>query len=95
MSEIPMRPIFIDDANRPAFKGNAVIQYLVRSGKLNMVQAVEKIADKSLPQEDIDEFYQLVGYSIGGYCEIKFVSDESCEKALAIAERLVNPAPTN
>ena len=41
-------------------------------------------------QEDIDNFYQLIGYSISGYVDLSCISDESKNAAEAASNRLVN-----
>lgn len=43
------------------------------------------------PQADVEQFYQLIGYSVGGYCELSLVSDESADAAVEAARALGYP----
>ena len=47
---------------------------------------------KSFPQEDREQFAQLIGYSICGYHELSYVSDESAAQASDLAGRVVTGA---
>ena len=53
-------------------------------GKLDL----SKLMTMDFPQEDREQFAQLMGYSIAGYHELSYVSDESCSQASAIAEHV-------
>jgi hypothetical protein len=52
----------------------------------------ERVAGKLMtldfPQEDREQFAQLMGYSISGYHELSYVSDESCAQASVLAEQV-------
>lgn len=81
----PMQPVVLDDAQRVVrFKSNAIVQYLLDNGGIDMNQ----LAMREFSQDDREQFLQLIGYSIGGYHEISYVSDESAMAASAAAERL-------
>ena len=47
-----------------------------------------KLMAMDFPQEDREQFAQLMGYSIVGYHELSYVSDESCAQASILAEQL-------
>lgn len=47
-----------------------------------------KLAMMDFPQEDREQFAQLMGYSIGGYHELSYVSDESAAAASKLADEL-------
>jgi len=53
-------------------------------GKLDL----GKLRTIDFPQEDWEQFAQLMGYSISGYHELAYVSDESAAQASAIAHQL-------
>lgn len=52
-------------------------------GKLDL----GKLLSMDFPQEDREQFAQLMGYSISGYHELSYVSDESCARASILAEQ--------
>lgn len=47
-----------------------------------------KLMTLDFPQEDREQFAQLMGYSISGYHELSYVSDESCAQASVLAEQV-------
>lgn len=54
-------------------------------GKLDL----GKLAMLDFPQEDREQFAQLMGYAISGYHELDYVSDESAAQASVLAEQVV------
>jgi len=48
-----------------------------------------KLMAMDFPQEDREQFAQLMGYSIAGYHELDYVSDESAAQASALAGQVV------
>jgi len=47
-----------------------------------------KLMTMNFPQEDREQFAQLMGYSITGYHELSYVSDESCAQASILAHAI-------
>ena len=56
-------------------------------GKLDL----GKLLEMDFPQEDREQFAQLMGYSVTGYHELPYVSDESAARASDLA-RAIHPA---
>ena len=65
----PMQPIG-DDEGVARFKPNAVIEWLRDSRKIDL----NEIAAQGFPDEDMQQFSQLIGYSISGYGDLSFVN---------------------
>jgi hypothetical protein len=84
-SKHPRQPVVIDEEGTARFKGNAIIEWLFRSGKLNLN---ETIAMPGVPREDHEQLAQLLGYSIDGAAELPYVSREIIAEADAEAEEL-------
>jgi hypothetical protein len=82
----PMQSVEKDHDGVTRFRGNAIVRHLLDHGKIDLNQ----IALLDVPQEDREQFAQLIGYSIRGYHELSYVSDESCAQASIRAE-LVQP----
>jgi len=78
----PMQPIDKDEQGTVRFKPNAIVDYLIENGNIDM----NKIATLDVPREDREQFAQLIGYSLGGYSELSYVSDESYETAVKVYE---------
>jgi hypothetical protein len=70
----PQQPV-IDDH----FKPNKIVQFLLREGPFDL----NTLANMDFSQDDMEQFAQLIGYSVLGYHELPYVSDES---ALAAGE---------
>lgn len=75
----PIQPLGKDDAGIVRFKANAVVQYLLDNGGIDM----NKLAALSFPREDREQFAQLIGYSFSGAHDLGYVSSET----LAAAEK--------
>jgi hypothetical protein len=69
----PGAPTIDPDTGKPYHQGRLDL------GKLMMMD---------FPQEDREQFAQLMGYSIAGYHELSYVSDESAAQASALAHQM-------
>lgn len=78
---LPMQPIEPDEGGTLRFRQNALVRYLLDHGGLDM----NHLAMRNFPKEDREQFAQLIGYSLSGYGELSYVSDESYETAVAIS----------
>jgi len=90
----PMQPVIKDAASVPRFRENAIVRALLdrdaergkgpgrNDGGLNW------IGTQDFTQANKEQFAQLIGYSIVGYHELSYVSDESCAKASACAKHV-------
>lgn len=54
------------------FRQNAIVRYLLDSGRIDMNQ----IARADFSREDREQFAMLIGYSLGGFAELDYVSEE-------------------
>ena len=79
----PMQPLCLDSGVL-RFKRNAIIDWLFDSGKLDL----NEIALIPFPAEDRMQLAQLLGYSLGGYEELPYVTDESVEEVHGLAAEL-------
>ncbi len=64
----PMQPIVIDEKGVPRFKANAIVQYLLDHGGIDM----NKLARLEFSQEDRMQFAQLIGYSVSGFGDLSY-----------------------
>lgn len=79
----PMQPIYRAPDGVIRFKENRIITWLV-SNRSNL----NEIAMQGFPQEDMEQFWQLLGYSVSGYGDLSFISPETVSKADCIAESI-------
>ncbi len=78
-----MRPIVLDSEGSLRFKRNVLVRRLLDESTKRGYGLNELLADD--PQEDIDELYQLIGYSVGGYCDLA-ASDVVSNASADVAE---------
>lgn len=82
-----MQPLYIAGDGRIRFKENAIVRHLLTSaGKVGV--DLNSIAMDDFSDDDRMQLAQLIGYSLGGYGELSYVSDDSYNAAVAAA-----PAP--
>lgn len=66
------------------FKTNKIVEFLLDNGRHDM----NTLACQDFSNEDREQFAQLIGYSLGGYADLSYVSDESYYAAEKLAESL-------
>lgn len=76
-----MQPL-IDVSNVVRFKPNAIVSHLLNTHQTCDMDALRRM---DFTDEDRMQFAQLIGYSLSGYSELSYVSDESYEAAVKAA----------
>jgi len=84
----PMQPVIQDARGDLRFRENTIVRHLLDHGSIGLNQ----LALLDFPQEDREQFAQLIGYSISGYHELSYVSDESAAQASALAGKIIPAA---
>ena len=85
MPKHPMQPIVKDKHGTFRFKQNAMVRYLLEdNGGIDL----NRLALLSFSDEDREQFAQLIGYSVGGFCDLSYVSEEACHRAEEMADEL-------
>jgi hypothetical protein len=82
----PMQPVVLDPHGTPRFKQNAIVRFLLDNGPFDL----NKLARMEFSQEDQVQFAQLIGYSVGGFGELPYVTDEAYDAADEAAEDLLD-----
>ena len=77
----PIQPIEKDINGHFRFKENAIVQYLLDRGPFDM----NHLAAQGFSNEDSEQFAQLIGYSLNGFGELSYVSDETYDTAHRMA----------
>lgn len=83
----PLQPMYKDDNGTVRFVPNAIVDVLLKTGKLNLNDtSVLEFSD-----EDREQFAQLIGYSLKGFEELSYVRDETFEATWdkAVADGLI------
>ena len=77
---MPLQPVYRDEHGILRFKENAIVRYLLDNGGIDM----NKLAMLHFSHADREQFASLIGYSLSGFSELHYVSDE----AFGAAERM-------
>lgn len=78
----PIQPLYKDDHGTVRFKANQIVQFLLNAGPFDLNQ----LALMPWSVEDREQLSQLTGYSLSGFGELSYVTDETydlAEKAAA------------
>lgn len=73
----PMQPVVTDDHGVQRFKENRIVRFILDQGGVDLNQ----IGAMDFPQEDQEQFAQLIGYSLCGFEELSYVSDKEVKRA--------------
>jgi hypothetical protein len=84
----PIQPFVIDDKGVVRFKENAIVRTLMDYARKGKKLDLNDIAGMEFSQDDECQFAQLIGYSLGGYHELHYVSDEHAQEATAEAIKI-------
>lgn len=87
----PMQPVAKNDEGVLRFRKNKIVEYLLERGREHGID-LNHLATRDFPQEDQEQFAQLIGYSVCGYHELPYVSDESAAQASLLAGEIVPDA---
>jgi len=85
-----MQPLILDTNGVVRFKANSLVTYLVNfASQSNM--GVEYLWKQlpNIPEEDKEQFAQLIGYPVIGFGDLPFVSTEAFTKALKQRQKLL------
>lgn len=78
----PVQPVEDDGNDVIRFKDNKIVRHLLDNGGIDMNQ----LARLDFSREDRVQFAQLIGYSVSGFSELSYVSDEDYAKAASAAD---------
>lgn len=79
----PIQPTYKDENGTLRFKKNAIVSFLLDNGGFDL----NKLAVMDFSREDREQFAQLIGYSLSGFGELSYVSDETYGAAEVMAEQ--------
>ena len=83
----PMQPLAEDKHGTMRFKENAIVMALLDHGRRTSL-GLNEIAGMDFTQDDRCQLAQLIGYSLSGYHELSYVSDEHAAEASAAAKKI-------
>jgi hypothetical protein len=87
----PMQPLYLDGRGTIRFHRNGIVVKLLDTGKIDLC-AIAQWTHRypEVTQDDVEQFWQLLGYSVDGYAELSFISDDSVNKANTAANQIMD-----
>ena len=79
-----MQPVIVSGGVM-RFKRNSIVDFLYEWA-VKRGMGLNELAMMDFSQEDREQFVQLIGYSLSGYSELSYVSNESYNTAVVMAE---------
>jgi len=76
----PVQPLVRDHLGVVRFKENKIVSHLLDWAS-SRGMSLNEIAMMDFDREDRQQLAQLIGYSIGGYGELSYVTDRAYERA--------------
>jgi hypothetical protein len=73
MPHQPIQPLEKDANQTLRFKANAIVKHLLDNGGIDM----NNLAVLDFSAEDRQQFAQLIGYSLSGYGELSYVTNDA------------------
>lgn len=73
----PIQPLVTDPHGILRFRANGIVRFLLDNGGHDM----NDLACRNFSDEDREQFAQLIGYSLSGFGELGYVSDETYNTA--------------
>ncbi len=80
----PMQGIVKDEDGVVRFRANKIVRFLLDAGPFDM----NMLAAAPFGREDREQFAQLIGYSVSGFGELSYASDQVVSAADKIAEAI-------
>lgn len=81
----PMQPLVVDASNVVRFHANKIVRFILDNGGIDL----NKLACLPFSDEDRTQFAQLIGYSLCGFHELSYVSDEDAIAASKLAQAIM------
>jgi hypothetical protein len=84
----PIQPLLTDEHGVVRFKENKIVRHLLDWASQRGM-GLNNFAVMGFSDEDRQQFAQLIGYSLSGYCELRsYVTDEEYREAAHMADGL-------
>ncbi len=91
----PMQPVEWDGQGVVRFKSNAIVRHLLDESRAGRKTDLNDLArhQPSFSREDWVQFAQLIGYSVSGWSDLSYVSDDDYRGADLARDTLLNEQP--
>lgn len=73
----PIQPLVKDEHGVIRFKANAIVRFMLDAGRQGTRFDLNTLAIMDFSKEDREQLAQLIGYSLSGFGDLSYVSDEA------------------
>jgi len=80
----PVQPVVMTDKGTARFRENKIVRFLLDAGRFDM----NDLSLMPFSKDDRQQFAQLIGYSVCGYCELSYLDPDIADEAWEEMERL-------
>ena len=87
LSKHPLQNIALDEKGTARYIKNNIVSFLLENGTFDMNFIVSKFYDD---KEDLEQFAQLIGYSVYGASDLSYFSDQKFYEAMKKLKELEN-----
>ncbi len=84
----PIQKIYKDEHGTVRFEENKIVRYLLDNGPFDLNHLAVAFSGEE-NREDAEQLAQLIGYSVSGFSELSYVSDEAYELAHEEVEKVL------
>ncbi|MNB61078.1 hypothetical protein D3C87_1090790 [compost metagenome] len=86
--EEPMQPVGVDKHGVHRFLENRIVRDVLECSRISGY-GLNEIAVAGYSGAEHRQFAQLIGYSVSGYGDLSYVNEESCSRADALSDALL------
>ena len=80
-SPFPIQPVEKDQSGKTRFRMNAIVDYLLEEARRVGLCDLNKLATMDFSDDDRAQFAMLIGYTLSGFSELSYVSNETYRRA--------------
>lgn len=84
-SRHPIQPLALDAHGTLRFKENKIVSHLLEVAQKHGC-GLNELARMEFSQDDREQFAQLIGYSLSGYGDLSYISDDTYNAARAMVD---------
>lgn len=93
--KFPLQPVVIAEDGCIRFAENRIVTYLLDNGGIDLNKIASLAFTSNFSNAEQEQFAQLIGYSVSGFADLSYVSDEAYYAAAFQAEKLVPKLKSN
>ncbi len=86
----PMQEVTLDEHGTARFRENRIVKFLLDWGPFDMNELGNLFGNREEFREDEEQLAQLIGYSVSGFGDLPYASEDVINEADAQVEEMLN-----